>query len=82
MAANHFDQICVDTIRFLAVDMVQKVASGPPCLPIGAAPMAYVLQMRFMKHHPDNPQCADRDRFALSAGRGPALLYGVLESIS
>ena len=82
MVANHFEQTCVDTIRTLAMDMVQKTASGHPGLPLGAAPMTYVLGTKLLKHHPDNPHWADRDRFALSASRGSALLYRVLEPIS
>jgi transketolase len=72
------DQLCVNTIRFLAVDMVQKADSGHPGLPLGAAPMAYVLWTRFLKHNPRNPDWADRDRFVLSAGHGSALLYSLL----
>ena len=78
MTANNLDRTCVDTIRFLAVDMVQKAASGHPGLPLGAAPMAYVLWTKFLKHYPDNPHWADRDRFVLSAGHGSALLYSLL----
>lgn len=77
MAAD-LDQTCVNTIRFLSVDMVQKANSGHPGLPLGAAPMAYVLWTRFLKHHPENPHWADRDRFVLSAGHGSALLYSLL----
>ena len=72
------DQKCIDTIRFLAVDMVQKADSGHPGLPLGAAPMAYVLWNRYLKHNPLNPQWPDRDRFVLSAGHGSALLYALL----
>ena len=71
-------QQCIDTLRFLSVDMVQKADSGHPGLPLDAAPMAYVLWTRFLKHHPANPQWADRDRFVLSAGHGSALLYSLL----
>jgi transketolase len=71
------DQICVDTIRFLAVDMVQKAKSGHPGLPLDAAPMAYVLWTRLLRHSPSNPHWWDRDRFVLSAGHGSALLYAV-----
>ncbi len=77
MAAD-LDQTCVNAIRFLSVDMVQKANSGHPGLPLGAAPMAYVLWTRFLKHHPGNPHWADRDRFVLSAGHGSALLYSLL----
>jgi transketolase len=72
------DQQCVNTIRFLSVDMVQKANSGHPGLPLGAAPMAYVLWTRFLKYHPRNPEWVDRDRFVLSAGHGSALLYSLL----
>ncbi|HEX5961064.1 MAG TPA: transketolase [Rhodanobacteraceae bacterium] len=77
MAAD-LDQTCVNTIRFLSVDMIQKANSGHPGLPLGAAPMAYVLWTKFLKHHPSNPHWADRDRFVLSAGHGSALLYSLL----
>lgn len=76
--SSQLDQSCIDTIRFLAVDMVQKANSGHPGLPLGAAPMAYVLWDRYLKHHPLNPQWYDRDRFVLSAGHGSALLYALL----
>jgi transketolase len=72
------DQQCIDTLRFLSVDMVQQAESGHPGLPLGAAPMAYVLWTRFMKHHPAHPLWPDRDRFVLSAGHGSALLYSLL----
>jgi transketolase len=75
---NDLDQICVDTIRFLAVDMVQKAKSGHPGLPLDAAPMAYVLWTRLLRHSPSNPHWWDRDRFVLSAGHGSALLYALL----
>ena len=72
------DQQCIDTLRFLSVDMVQQANSGHPGLPLGAAPMAYVLWTRYMKHHPSHPLWSDRDRFVLSAGHGSALLYSLL----
>jgi transketolase len=72
------DQRCIDTLRFLAVDMVQRADSGHPGLPLGAAPMAYALWQRFLKHNPRNPGWDDRDRFVLSAGHGSALLYALL----
>jgi transketolase len=72
------DELCIDTLRFLAVDAVQKADSGHPGLPLGAAPMAYVLWTRFLKHHPSNPAWFDRDRFVLSAGHGSMLLYALL----
>ncbi|RDS80779.1 transketolase [Dyella monticola] len=76
--SSQFDQKCIDTIRFLAVDMVQRADSGHPGLPLDAAPMAYVLWDRYLKHNPRNPHWADRDRFVLSAGHGSALLYALL----
>ncbi len=76
--SDSLDQQCIDTLRFLSVDMVQNADSGHPGLPLDAAPMAYVLWTRFLKHHPANPLWADRDRFVLSAGHGSALLYSLL----
>ena len=76
--SDQLDQQCIATLRFLSVDMVQKADSGHPGLPLDAAPMAYVLWTRFLKHHPANPMWADRDRFVLSAGHGSALLYSLL----
>lgn len=75
---NDLDQLCVNTLRFLAVDEVEKANSGHPGLPLGAAPMAYVLWDRFLRHHPLNPAWQNRDRFILSAGHGCALLYALL----
>ena len=72
------DQQCIDTLRFLSVDMVQKADSGHPGLPLGAAPMAYVLWTRHLRHDPADPRWPDRDRFVLSAGHGSALLYSLL----
>ena len=72
------DQLCINTIRMLSVDMVQEANSGHPGLPMGAAPMAYVLWAKFLKHNPRNPRWPDRDRFVLSAGHGSALLYSLL----
>ena len=69
---------CINTLRFLSVDMVQKANSGHPGLPLGAAPMAYVLWAWHLKHNPTAPQWPDRDRFVLSAGHGSALLYSLL----
>ncbi|WP_417473205.1 transketolase [Luteimonas mephitis] len=76
--SDTLDQRCIDTLRFLSVDMVQKADSGHPGLPLGAAPMAYVLWQHFLKHNPANPSWPDRDRFVLSAGHGSALLYSLL----
>ena len=59
------DQLCINTIRTLSLDAVQKANSGHPGLPLGAAPMAYVLWTRFMRHNPKNPKWFNRDRFLL-----------------
>ena len=72
------DELCINTLRFLSVDAVQKANSGHPGLPMGAAPMAYVLWTHFLKHNPANPGWVDRDRFVLSAGHGSMLLYSLL----
>jgi transketolase len=72
------DELCVDTIRTLSIDTVQKANSGHPGLPLGAAPMAYVLWQRHLRHDPRDPHWPDRDRFVLSAGHGCALLYSLL----
>jgi len=77
-AGDSLDNLCINTIRFLAVDAVQKANSGHPGLPMGAAPMAYVLWTRFLKHNPADPDWFDRDRFILSAGHGSMLLYALL----
>jgi len=76
--AVELDELCVNTLRFLAVDAVQKANSGHPGLPLDAAPMAYVLWTKFLKHNPANPKWFDSDRFVLSAGHGSALLYSLL----
>jgi len=73
-----FDQKCINTIRFLAADAVQKANSGHPGMPMGAAPMAYVLWTKHLKHNPSDPKWPDRDRFILSAGHGSMLLYALL----
>ncbi len=78
MSASQLDQRCIDTLRFLAVDAVEKADSGHPGLPLGAMPMAYVLWDRFLRHSPHNPGWTDRDRFVLSAGHGSALQYALL----
>jgi transketolase len=72
------DQLCINTIRALTIDAVQKAKSGHPGLPLGAAPMAYVLWTRFMQYNPGNPRWENRDRFLLSAGHGCMLLYSLL----
>jgi transketolase len=72
------DQLCINTIRTLTIDAVQKANSGHPGLPLGAAPMAYLLWTKFMHHNPRNPKWENRDRFLLSAGHGCMLLYSLL----
>lgn len=72
------DTLSVNTIRFLSVDAVQKANSGHPGLPMGAAPMAYTLWTKFLKHNPANPHWFNRDRFVLSGGHGSMLLYSLL----
>ncbi|MBC6431938.1 transketolase [Nostoc sp. HG1] len=72
------EELCINSIRFLAVDAVEKAKSGHPGLPMGAAPMAFVLWDRFMKFNPKNPKWFNRDRFVLSAGHGSMLLYALL----
>jgi transketolase len=72
------DQLCINTIRALTLDAVQKAESGHPGLPLGAAPMAYVLWTRFLRHNPRNPKWDNRDRFLLSAGHGSMLIYSLL----
>ena len=78
MGQPDLDQLAINTIRFLAADAVQQANSGHPGLPMGAAPMAYVLWTRHLKHSPAGPRWADRDRFVLSAGHGSMLLYALL----
>ncbi|UCE98440.1 MAG: transketolase, partial [Dehalococcoidia bacterium] len=74
----NLDELCINTLRFLAVDTVQKAKSGHPGMPMGAATMAYILWDRFLKHNPKNPNWIDRDRFVLSAGHASAMLYSLL----
>ncbi|HTR81993.1 MAG TPA: transketolase [Bacteroidota bacterium] len=78
MSDHALDQLCINTIRTLAIDGVQKATCGHPGMPMGAAPMAYVLWTRFLKHNPANPHWENRDRFVLSAGHGSMLLYSLL----
>jgi len=72
------DELCVNTIRMLSVDAVEKANSGHPGAPMGLAPAAYILWTRFLKHNPRNPSWPDRDRFVLSAGHGSMLIYSML----
>lgn len=77
-AGTDLDQLCINTIRTLSLDAVQKAESGHPGLPLGTAPLAYVLWTRFLRHNPRNPKWENRDRFLLSAGHGSMLLYSLL----
>ncbi|MFO7965087.1 MAG: transketolase [Desulfobacterales bacterium] len=72
------DDLCINTIRTLSMDAVQKANSGHPGAPMGLAPAAYVLWTRFLKHNPENPAWLDRDRFVLSCGHASMLLYSLL----
>lgn len=78
MISKGLESLCIDTIRMLAVDAVECARSGHPGMPMGAAPMAYVLWTEFMRHNPANPDWFNRDRFVLSAGHGSMLLYALL----
>ncbi|MEM9769287.1 MAG: transketolase, partial [Cyanobacteria bacterium P01_D01_bin.71] len=78
VASQSLEALCVNSIRFLAIDAVQKANSGHPGLPMGAAPMAYVLWDQVMRFNPKNPQWFNRDRFVLSAGHGCMLHYALL----
>jgi len=75
---KNIDELCVNTLRFLAVDAVEKANSGHPGMPMGDAAMAYALWTRFLRHNPKNPEWRGRDRFVLSAGHGSMLLYSLL----
>ena len=75
MNQDQIDQLAINTIRTLSIDAIEKAQSGHPGMPMGAAPMAYVLWSRFLKHNPANPKWFNRDRFILSAGHGSMLLY-------
>ena len=78
LATETLDQLAIDTIRTLSIDGVQKANSGHPGAPMGAAPMAYTLWTRFLRHAPTRPDWPDRDRFVLSAGHASMLLYSLL----
>jgi len=75
---TEIDQLCINTIRTLSLDAVQKANSGHPGLPLGMAPAAYVLWTKFLRHNPKNPKWFNRDRFLLSAGHGSMLIYSLL----
>jgi len=78
VATQSLEELCINSIRFLAVDAVEKANSGHPGLPMGAAPMAFVLWDRFLRFNPKNPKWFNRDRFVLSAGHGCMLQYALL----
>lgn len=78
MSEKDIQQLSINTIRFLAVDAIQKANSGHPGMPMGCAPIAYSLYTKYMKHNPANPKWLNRDRFILSAGHGSMLLYSIL----
>jgi transketolase len=75
---SELDERCIETIRFLSMEAVQKANSGHPGMPMGMAPAAYVLWTKYIKHNPYNPKWHNRDRFVLSAGHGSMLLYSLL----
>ncbi len=77
-AQTNLDEICINTIRTLAMDGVQKAKSGHPGMPMGMAAATYVLWTRILRHNPRNPKWHDRDRFVLSAGHASMLLYSLL----
>ncbi|NJR65639.1 MAG: transketolase [Leptolyngbyaceae cyanobacterium CRU_2_3] len=78
VATQSLEELCINSIRFLAVDAVEKAKSGHPGLPMGAAPMAFVLWDKFMRFNPKNPKWFNRDRFILSAGHGCMLQYALM----
>src|SRR5262249_43560502 len=75
--AQDIDQLCVNTIRTLAMDAVQQAQSGHPGAPMALAPVVYCLWQRFLRFDPDDPIWANRDRFVLSAGHASTLLYAM-----
>ncbi|EPD53235.1 transketolase [Paenisporosarcina sp. FSL H8-0542] len=76
--SQHVDHLAISTIRTLSIDAIEKANSGHPGLPMGAAPMAYTLWTKHLRHNPENPNWFNRDRFVLSAGHGSMLLYSLL----
>jgi transketolase len=76
--STNIDQLCINTIRTLSIDAIQKANSGHPGLPLGMAPAAYVLWTKFLNHNPKNPTWFNRDRFVLSGGHGSMLIYSLL----
>ena len=77
-SATDLERLCINTIRTLSIDAVEKANSGHPGMPLGAATMAFILWTRHLRHHPHQPQWPDRDRFVLSAGHASMLLYSLL----
>ena len=77
---KQLDQLCINTLRFLAIDAIQKANSGHPGAPLGATPVVYTLWDRFLKHNPQDPKWFNRDRFILSAGHASAMLYSLLHT--
>lgn len=75
---QQMDQLAINAIRTLSIDAIEKANSGHPGLPMGAAPMAYTLWTKQLRHNPQNPNWYNRDRFVLSAGHGSMLLYSLL----
>ena len=78
MPKNNIHQLSINTIRCLTIDAIQRANSGHPGMPLGCAPIVYVLYTKYMKHNPENPDWINRDRFILSAGHGSMLLYSIL----
>ena len=78
ISQSRLDQLCINSIRVLAIDAVQRANSGHPGMPMGMAPAAYLLFTRYIRHNPRNPHWYGRDRFVLSAGHGSMLLYSIL----
>lgn len=77
-SSKSVEELCINSIRFLAIEAIEKAKSGHPGLPMGAAPMAFVLWDKFMRYNPKNPKWFNRDRFVLSAGHGSMLQYALL----
>jgi len=76
--ATDIDQLCIDTMRMLSIDAVQKAKSGHPGAPLGASPVLYSLWQNYLRYAPDDPNWIDRDRFVLSNGHACAMLYAIL----
>lgn len=75
---SDLDRLCINTLRFLSIDAVQKAKSGHPGFPMGIAPTLYQLFTKHLNYNPENPSWLNRDRFVLSAGHGSAVLYSIL----